>query len=119
MSSDALSKKTAGQAEDERRRSRRREAYGRFVAVEAPSVSEDLCWSGTLMDINGDGMALTLPPELEPGVEVLLTLRLDVDSDLQRVPAVVVRQDEGVGAVEFGEWPEEDRLKLLSYLLDD
>ncbi len=104
---------------EERRRSRRREAYGNFVAIEAPSVSEDACWSGTLMDINGDGMALTTPPELKPGVEVLLTLGLDQHTHLERVPAVVVRQEGVVGAVEFQEWPEEDRLKLLSYLLED
>ncbi len=102
----------------ERRRSRRREDYGAFVAIEAPTVSEDLCWSGTLMDVNGDGMALTLPPEIRPGVEVQLTLRLDDNTRLNRVPAVVVRQEGGVGAVEFGEWSEEDRLKLLSFLLE-
>ena len=104
---------------EERRRSRRREAYGNFVAIEAPSVSEDACWSGTLMDINGDGMALTVPSELQPGVEVLLTLGLDQHTHLERVPAVVVRQEGGVGAVEFKDWGEEDRLKLLSYLLED
>ncbi len=109
------SKKTS----QERRRSRRREAYGNFVAIEAPSVSEDACWSGTLMDINGDGMALTLPEELEPKTEVFLTLGLDQHTHLERVPAVVVRQDGGLGAVEFKKWPEEDRLKLLSYLLED
>ena len=104
---------------EERRRSRRREAYGTFVAIEAPSVSEDSCWSGTLMDINGDGMALTLPDDLVPKVEVLLTLGLDQHTHLERVPAVVVRQEGGLGAVEFKQWPEEERLKLLSFLLED
>ena len=103
----------------ERRRSRRREAYGKFVAIEAPSVSQDACWSGTLMDINGDGMALTMPEELGPKVEVFLTLGLDQHTHLERVPAVVVRQESGLGAVEFKEWPEEERLKLLNYLLED
>ncbi len=103
----------------ERRRSRRREAYGTFIAIEAPSVSEDACWSGTLMDINGDGMALTLPPELKPRAQVFLTLGLDQHTHLERVPAIVVRQEDGVGAVEFEEWPEEARLSLLSYLLED
>ena len=104
---------------EERRRSRRREAYGTFVAIEAPSVSEDACWSGTLMDINGDGMALTLPDELEPKVEVFLTFGLDQHTHLERVPAVVVRLEDGLGAVEFKKWPEEERLKLLGFLLED
>ncbi len=115
MGSGKTSEAAAG---GERRRSRRREDYGGFVAIEAPSVSKDLCWSGTLMDINGDGMALTLPTVLRPGVAVRLTLRLDEDTQLNRVPAVVVRQEGGVGAVEFEDWAEEDRLKLLSYLLE-
>lgn len=104
---------------DERRRSRRREAYGTFVAIEAPSVSKDACWSGTLMDINGDGMALTMPKEIKPKAEVFLTLGLDQHTHLERVPAVVVRVEKGVGAVEFKKWPEEERLKLLGFLLED
>ena len=70
------------------------------------------------MDINGDGMALTMPSKLEPGVEILLTLRLDEATHLDRVPSVVIRHAEGIGAVKFKVWPEEDRLKLLSYLLE-
>ena len=94
---------------------------GAFVAIEAPSLSADQCWSGTLMDINGDGMALSLPSELAPGVEVLLTLRLGEDTQLNQVPAVVIRSQEadGGGAVEFKKWPEDDRLLLLGYLLED
>lgn len=103
---------------DERRRSRRRAAYGAYVAIEAPSVDKEMAWSGTLMDINGDGMALTLPPEIKAGVEVLLTVRLDDDTQLDRVPSVVIRVEDGVGAVRFKEWPEDERLKLLSYLLE-
>ncbi len=103
----------------ERRRSRRLDAYGTFVAIEAPSVSEDFCWSSKLIDINGDGMALTLPPELTPGVELFLTFGLDKEAHLNRVPAVVRRQEEGTGAVRFEAWPEVDRLKLLRYLLGD
>ncbi len=71
------------------------------------------------MDINGDGMALTVPVELKPKVEVFLTLGLDQHTHLERVPAVVVRVEEGVGAVEFKEWPEEERLKLLGFLLEE
>ena len=104
---------------DERRRSRRHPAYGTYVAIEAPAVSEDLCWSATLMDVNGDGMALAMPSDLEPGVEVLLTLSLDDATQLHRVPAVLVRFEDGIGAVRFKKWPEDDRLKLLSYLLED
>lgn len=103
---------------EERRRSRRRAAYGTYVAIEAPSVDQDLCWSGTLMDINGDGMALSLPPEIKAGTDVLLTLRLDENTQLDRVPSVVVRVEDGVGAVRFKAWSEDDRLKLLSYLLE-
>ncbi len=103
----------------ERRRSRRRDAYGTFVAIEAPSVSEDFCWSSKLIDINGDGMALTLPPELGPEVEIFLTFGLDKETHLNRVPAVVKRQQEGTGAVRFESWPEGDRLNLLRYLLGD
>ncbi len=107
------------QTKEERRRSRRREAYGTFVAIEAPSVSKDACWSATLMDINGDGMALTMPDELKPKVEVFLTLGLDQHTHLERVPAVVVRMEDGLGAVEFKQWPEAERLKLLVFLLED
>lgn len=118
MSSEKSSP-SADPTEAERRRSRRREAYGAFIAIEAPSVSKEFCWSGTLIDINGDGMALTLPPELFPGIKVRLTLGLDPGVYLNRVPAVVIRLKEGIGAVRFETWPEEERLKLLSYLLDD
>ncbi|MEM7355381.1 MAG: PilZ domain-containing protein [Acidobacteriota bacterium] len=103
----------------ERRRTRRREAYGAFIAVEAPSVSKDFCWSATLIDISGGGMALSLPPELFPGVKLLLSFGLGPSVYLNRVPAVVIRLKEGVGAVRFETWPEDERLKLLSYLLDD
>ncbi len=106
-------------SEADRRRSRRREAFGTFVAIEAPSVSRDFCWSGTLIDINGDGMALTLPPAMYPGVKVRLTVGLGPNAYLERVPAVIIRLKEGVGAVRFETWQEEDRLKLLSYLLDE
>ena len=119
MSSDKKLTPDARPQMAERRRSRRREAYGTFVAIEAPSVSKDFCWSGTIIDINGDGMALTLPPEMHPGIKVHLTLGLGPQAYLNRVPAVVIRLQEGVGAVRFETWPEEDRLKLLSYLLDD
>lgn len=109
---------TAKGSLEDRRRSRRRAAYGTYVAIEAPSVDEEMAWSGTLMDINGDGMALTLPPEIEAGVRVLLTLRLGDDTQLDRVPAVVARVEDAVGAVRFEEWPEDDRLRLLGYLLE-
>lgn len=103
-----------------RRRSRRRAAFGIFVAIEAPSLSTEQCWSGTMIDINGDGMALSLPSELARGTEVLLTVCLGRDSQLTQVPAVVVRSQEadGGGAVEFKKWSDPDRLKLLGYLLE-
>lgn len=105
----------------ERRGSKRRPAFGSRVDIEAPAVSGDLHWSGRAVDVNGDGMGLVMPPELPPGSLLLLTLRLDEKTELRRVPSVVVRQDDrfGVGAVRFERWPTEERLKLLSFLLQD
>lgn len=110
----------AGEEHPERRRSRRRALPGAFVAVEAPKLSTDLCWAGSAIDINGDGMGLVLPQEVKPGDEVLLTFRLDEERTVQRVPSVVLRQEGGYGfgAVKFEPWAVEDRLALVSYLLE-
>ena len=108
-----------GSSDSNRRRSRRRPLPGVLVALEAPADSEELCWAGNAIDVNGDGLGLALPPEVAVGSEVLLTFHLDGVS-YARVPAVVLRHDEGygVGAVRFAEWPDRVRLALVTYLLE-
>lgn len=103
----------------ERRRSRRRLTPGLLVAIEAPQRAPDSCWVGTGLDINGDGLGIALPPDVEVGDEVMLTFQVG-GADLRRVPGVVLRQDAayGVGAIGFRAWPESERLTLLGYLLD-
>ena len=107
---------STGSKASERRRSRRRGLPGLFVALEAATDSE-LCWAGNAIDVNGDGLGLALPPEVQEDSEVLLTFHLD-GVDYQRVPAVVLRRDEGIGAVRFTEWPDGLRLALVTYLLE-
>lgn len=89
-----------------------------FVMLAAPSAPTPT-WAGNAVDINGDGLGLALPPEVEVGIEVLLSFHLGASS-FERLPAVVLRQDRefGVGAVRFGAWPLDVRLSLLSYLLE-
>lgn len=117
----ALSEDAAisGSGEVRRRRSRRRPAPRVFIALEDSEFAEEFAWAGNAVDINGDGVAMAMPPEVEEGSEVLLTFTLE-GADFGRLPATVVRQhrDFGVGALEFGEWPERERLALLSYLLE-
>ena len=111
----------AGEEHPERRRSRRRPLPGNFVAIEAPKLAPDLCWAGSVVDINGDGMGVMLPAEVKPGDEVLLSFRLDDDRMVVRAPSVVLRHEAGIGfgAVRFQPWPEPDRLALVSYLLEN
>jgi hypothetical protein len=102
----------------DRRRSRRRLVPDVFVMLGAPT-SQKPSWAGNAVDINGDGLGLALPPEVEVGSEVLLSFRLG-DTAYERLPATVLRQDRefGVGAVRFGGWPLEARQALLSFLLE-
>lgn len=104
----------------ERRRSKRLPVPGVFVAIEAPEVAGEAAWAGSAIDINGDGLALSLPPEVDPGNEVRLTFRLSDGAALASVPAVVLRKNDGhsIGAVKFLPWPEPERLALLSFLLN-
>jgi hypothetical protein len=103
----------------ERRRSRRRTTPGLLVAIETPERAPESCWVGTGLDINGDGLGIALPPDVEVGDEVVLTFHLGA-ADVRRVPGVVLRQEAayGVGAIRFRAWPDDERLTLLGYLLE-
>lgn len=106
----------------ERRRTPRRAGSGAFLLFEVPTFSRDFCWPGTLVDINGNGLAMKLPPErleLDAGVPVYLSLLFNDRIRFDRVPAVFVRREGDLGAVEFELWPEEDRRRLLDLLLDN
>ena len=75
-----------------------------------------------LVDINGDGLAMKLPAELlevKVGVPIHLSMLFNDHVCLDRVSATFVRRKGDVGAVQFQQWPENDRLKLLDLLLDD
>lgn len=124
MASDDRSKVRDGPAATplrDRRRSRRRPLAGAYVALEAPSLEPELCWASTVIDVNGDGMGLVLHSDARPGDEVLVSFRLDRDRAVMRAPAVVLRQEGGfgVGAVRFLPWTEDNRLALVSYLLEN
>jgi hypothetical protein len=79
----------------------------------------DTLWSCSAIDINGDGMALTLPPELEPGTRLRLTFQPDDTTAFHAVPCLVVRQDRalGYGAVMFNGWSEEHVIELWAFLV--
>ena len=112
-------KERGGALDSERRRSRRRPTPSVLVAIETPSERQDLCWAGTAIDINGNGIGVSLPDEVAEGNKVLLTFRLG-EAEFHRVPGTVLRKDGGYGfgAVEFGTWPDRERLELLSFLLE-
>ncbi len=93
-----------------------------FLLFEVPRFSRDFCWPARLVDISGGGLAMKLPPErldIDVGAPTYLSMLFDDRIRFDRVPATFVRLEGDVGAVEFGTWPEEDRLKLLDLLLDD
>lgn len=97
------------------RRSRRTAIHGVFVAVDAPDVASDP-WVVDAIDINSNGLGLVLPPELLEGTRVLLSFRLG-DREFSRLPARVLHNMRTSGGVRFEPWPDEDRLKLLEYLV--
>jgi hypothetical protein len=76
-------------------------------------------WTCSAIDINGDGMALMLPNELQPGARLRLTFQADARTSFMTVPCVVLRQDPatGYGAVEFSGWSEENLLELWAFLV--
>src|SRR6188768_516802 len=101
-----------------KRRSRRLPIPG--VRVDLTHEGEaDTRWTCSAIDINGDGMALALPPDLEPGERLRLTFRPDTVTAFEAVPCVVVRQDAatGYGAVEFCGWSEESLIELWAFLV--
>lgn len=95
----------------------RRPIGGVFVAIDAPEVAQQP-WVVDAIDLSSEGLGLVLPPELHEGAEVFLTFVLD-DVEFARVPAVVRhREGQGGGGVQFGEWDEDDRLRLLESLVE-
>jgi hypothetical protein len=76
-------------------------------------------WTCSAIDINGDGLALTLPPEVAIGDRLRLTFQPDGSTRFDAVPCVVTRQDiaTGYGAVEFCGWSEENLIELWAFLV--
>ena len=101
-----------------KRRSRRLPIPGVRVDVTREGEADTL-WSCSAIDINGDGMALTLPPELEPGTRLRLTFQPDDSTTFLAVPCLVIRQDRagGYGAVVFSGWSEEHVIELWAFLV--
>ena len=79
----------------------------------------DTRWTCSAIDINGDGMALTLPRELAIGTRLRLTFQPEDTTAFEAVPCVVVRQDPagGYGAVMFSGWSEENLIELWAFLV--
>ena len=100
----------------EPRRSRRRPIPGTLVEVRTTTASGRK-WVVDGVDLSADGMGLVLPDELKIGTPVLLTFQLDNGARIESVPATVQHREPGVGGVQFEDWPEEDRLALLEYLV--
>ena len=99
-----------------RRRVRRQPIHGLLVAIDAPKVATKP-WVVDAIDINANGLGLVLPPEIPEGTEVFLSFKLGEISEFSRVPATVLHQMGTSGGVRFGTWPDEDRLRLLEYLV--
>ena len=113
---DAKSKGETGAFDSWPRRSRRVAIPGVLVAIDAPSIS-DQPWVADAIDVNANGLGLVLPPELPEGTEVQLSFRLTADLELSRVPAIVRHREGLSGGVVFTDWPTEDRLRLLEFLV--
>jgi hypothetical protein len=101
-----------------KRRSRRLPIPGIPVDVNLEGEAETR-WSCAAIDINGDGMALALPPELETGTRLRLSFEPDEATVFHAVPCLVVRQDRagGYGAVLFTSWSEENLVQLWAFLV--
>ena len=104
--------------EIERRRSPRLPQSG-LLLIEAPTLSQGFWWPSTLVDISDGGLALRLPadgPELSAGIPVHLSLVIRDRVNFDRVPAILVRQQGEVCAVQFARWADEDRKRLSNVL---
>jgi hypothetical protein len=101
-----------------KRRSRRLPIPGVRVDVAREGEAEPR-WTCSAIDINGDGMALSLPPDLPPGARLRLTFQPDAKTSFHAVPCLVSRQDPatGYGAVEFAGWSEESLIELWAFLV--
>lgn len=113
----------------ERRRFARRPVPELVVAVELSDEQRDslsalsdtpggLAWAGSAIDVSPEGLSLTLPEDIPVGSEVYLTFRLSDDTAFARVPAVVVRKQQGfgLGAVRFYGWSTAERRALHAFL---
>lgn len=113
----------------ERRRFTRRPVPELVVAVELSDEQRDslsalsdtpggLAWAGSAIDVSPEGLSLTLPEDIPVGSEVYLTFRLSDDTAFARVPAVVVRKQQGfgLGAVRFYGWSTAERRALHAFL---
>jgi hypothetical protein len=90
------------------------------VRVEVTREGEpEPSWMCSAVDINGDGMALILPPDATPGSRLRLSFEPDEVTSFHAVPCVVTRQDAatGYGAVEFAGWSEENLIELWAFLV--
>ena len=99
-----------------RRRVRRLPIHGLLVAIDAPGVAEKP-WVVDAIDINAHGMGLVLPNELPEGTAVYLSFSFKEGFEFSQMPAVVMHQMGSSGGVCYGTWPQEDRLKLLEFLV--
>ena len=101
-----------------KRRSRRFPIPGVRVDLASEGEAEPR-WTCSAIDINGDGMALSLPPDVAPGTRLRLTFKADEMTSFHAVPCLVTRQDpaSGYGAVEFVDWSEESLLGLWAFLV--
>lgn len=114
---------------EERRRFARKPMPELVVAVELSdaegrhlsTVSDTpggLSWAASAIDVSPEGLALTLPEDIPVGSEVFLTFRLSDETAFARVPAVVVRKQQGfgLGAVRFHGWSSAERHALHAFL---
>jgi len=101
-----------------KRRSRRLPLPGVRVEVSREGEPEP-SWMCSAIDINGDGLALILPPDVGPGTRLRLSFQPDAETSFHSVPSIVTRQDPatGYGAVEFSGWSEENLIELWAFLV--